>query len=428
MKKKEEKIKDILKEVLEEITPSKQELDEIKFELSNFLKKLTSSIKNSKINAEIFVGGSFAKNTFIRKGHYDIDIFLRFDKKYKEEEISNLTEKSLKIFKNVLKIHGSRDYFKIKIKPSLFFEIIPVIKINHHKDSKNTTDLSYLHVKYTSKKIISKKILDEIKISKAFCYANNCYGAESYIRGFSGYALELLVYYYGSFINFAKAISEAKKEKIIVDIEKDYKNKRDILMNLNSSKLQSPIILIDPVHKQRNALAALSEEKFEVFRREAAKFLKNPSKKSFEIKKEDIQQSEINAKKKKHDFVLVTIKTDRQEGDIAGSKLLKFHNHLTSEIKRFFDIKDLWFEYDGEKTARCFFAVTRKKEVIHNGPDIRDKENLKSFKREHKKTFIKNNKIYAKEKINFNIKQFIRLWSEKNSKKLNEMSIKSLDF
>jgi len=51
-----------------------------------------------------------------------------------------------------------------------------------------------------------KKILDEIRIAKAFCYANNCYGAESYISGFSGYALELLVYHYKSFLKFIKSM------------------------------------------------------------------------------------------------------------------------------------------------------------------------------------------------------------------------------
>ena len=61
-----------------------------------------------------------------------------------------------------------------------------------------------------NKKVRSKKILDEIKIAKAFCHANNCYGAESYINGFSGYGLELLVYYYGGFLRFIKAVSKMK--------------------------------------------------------------------------------------------------------------------------------------------------------------------------------------------------------------------------
>ena len=39
-------------------------------------------------------------------------------------------------------------------------------------------------------------------------------------------------------------------------------------MNLNASKLNSPIILIDPTYKQRNTLAALSNETFENFKKD----------------------------------------------------------------------------------------------------------------------------------------------------------------
>ena len=66
------------------------------------------------------------------------------------------------------------------------------------------------------KKKIKGKILDEIRLAKAFCHANGCYGAESYIKGFSGYALELLVYHYGSFQKFVKAITKLIKTKIHV--------------------------------------------------------------------------------------------------------------------------------------------------------------------------------------------------------------------
>jgi len=105
-------INSILKEVLEKVEPTKEELKDIENLLENFKKKIQKNIKKQRINAEIFIGGSFAKSTVIRKDNYDIDIFIRFDKKYKN--ISDLTKKILKNVKNVSLIHGSRDYFKIK--------------------------------------------------------------------------------------------------------------------------------------------------------------------------------------------------------------------------------------------------------------------------------------------------------------------------
>jgi tRNA nucleotidyltransferase (CCA-adding enzyme) len=200
--------------------------------------------------------------------------------------------------------------------------------------------LSYAHVKYIKSKIKSKKAINEIKLAKAFCYAKKCYGAESYINGFSGYSLELLIYKYKSFLNFVKAIARIGKEKEIIDIEKKYKNKREILLNLNSSKIKSPIVLIDPTYPRRNALAALSEETFTKFREECRKFIKNPSINDFEIKKIDVEKLKNYALKRKNDFIFIEISTAKQEGDIAGSKLIKFYRHLIKEVEKYFNIKN----------------------------------------------------------------------------------------
>jgi len=438
------KIGDILKEVLKDVKPEDKEIKEIENYVKEFLKKFNSQAKKLKINAEGFVGGSFAKGTVIKKDHYDIDIFVRFDKKYRDDEISNLTEKILKTFrKDFDRIHGSRDYFKVEgtkvpfTKSSFklggksdnpinfYIEIIPVIKIKNPKEARNITDLSYSHVRYLNKKT-NKKLLDEIRLVKAFCYANKCYGAESYINGFSGYSLELLTHYYGGFMNLLKAIAKTK-DKIFIDIEKNYRNKNVISMDLNSSKLQSPIVLIDPTFKQRNAAAALSQEAFDKLKKASKKFIKNPSRKAFVKEEFDIEKIKSNAKKNKLDFVLLKIETDRQEGDIAGSKLLKFYRHLKEEVKNYFVIKTNVFEYDNKKQGEGIFVGKNKKELIIEGPPLIKKENVEGFKKAHKNVFVKKDKLYAKEKINFNLKEFFVKWKKKNIGKMKAMSIVSFE-
>ncbi|MDO8622823.1 MAG: nucleotidyltransferase domain-containing protein, partial [archaeon] len=457
----------VLKEVIKKITPSNNELKDIKKILDEFLVEFKKNSKKLKIDAEVFVGGSFAKGTVIKKDHYDLDIFIRFNKKYKDSELSDLTEKILKKFtenflfsvsqtskkqevrdiKNFHRIHGSRDYFNIQARNDLYLEIIPVINVNKPKESNNITDLSYSHVKYVRKKL-KKNMLDDVRLTKAFCYANNCYGAESYIRGLSGYVIELLICYYKSFPRFLaeitkenkKQIKEHKnlwskeyenhwkdiKNKIVIDIEKQYKNRELVLMDLNSSKLESPIIVIDPTFKERNAAAALSYETFEKFKKACREFMKNPSEKFFEAKKIDFEKARIEAGKKKQEFIILEIETDRQEGDIAGSKLLKFFNHLKKETGKSFEIKNSGFEYNNEKKAKCFISAARKKEIIFNGPYLKQKENVIKFKKEHKTTFVKKDRIFAREKIIYSIKGFILQWKNKNSVRINEMSVINL--
>jgi tRNA nucleotidyltransferase (CCA-adding enzyme) len=283
-------------------------------------------------------------------------------------------------------------------------------------------------VNYINKKVKSSKILNEIKIAKAFCYANHCYGAESYINGFSGYSLELLVYYYKGFMNFIRAMAKIEKgEKCIIDIEKKFKNKKDVLIDLNSSKLNSPIILIDPTYKQRNALAALSQEVFEKFKKVCKEFIKNPSIKLFEIKKVDVEKIKKDSLKKGKEFALIEAKTNKQEGDIAGSKLLKFYNYLEKEINRLFIVKNKGFNYNNKQSARYFFVAEKKKEILCSGPFAKDEKNVQNFKKEHKNIFKKGDRLYAKEKVNLSLKEFLNKWKVKNAHIINEMYMESLN-
>ncbi len=423
----DKEVNSVFKEVLGRTKPSKDEIDDVRAKLREFLAELKKAAKKKRIGAGVFVGGSYAKDTMIKKDHYDIDIFVRFHKKHAGKDLSDMTERLIKGVKNVQRIHGSRDYFRVKASSSLFMEVIPVMKISNPKEAENITDLSYFHVKYANRKIKNKKLLDEIRIAKAFCYANNCYGAESYISGFSGYGLELLVYHYKSFLNLINNITKIKADdKIIIDTEKYYKNKNQVLLDMNAAKLQSPIILVDPTYRQRNVLSALSYETFEVFRQAAKDFLKNPSVKSFEMKKINFEESKNSAKKKGNEFIMLKAVTDKQEGDIAGSKLLKFYRHLNEEIGKYFEIKDKGFEYSGKKTALYFFSVKSKKEAIKEGPKTKDAKNVNSFKKMHRKTFNKNGRVYAREKLGFSIKDFLDKWEQKNKKIVSDMSIKEL--
>src|SRR3989344_3741419 len=291
----------VLEEALANIKKSGEDLREIDSEQKKFTDKLKKNLKKLKVSAEVFVGGSFAKKTIMSKKSYDVDIFIRFMKG--TGDISRITGKALKGFKGIETLHGSRDYFRIRIKNNLFFEIIPVVKVKSPKEAENITDLSYFHVRYIKNKIKSRKIIDEILLAKKFCYANNCYGAESYISGFSGYALELLIYNYKSFLNFIKSLSKGT-DKIIIDIEKFYRNRQELMMNLNSSKLKSPVILIDPTYKQRNALASLSDDTFRKFREACREFLRNPKSEAFEIKKLEPEKAKNEAKKKGYGFAI----------------------------------------------------------------------------------------------------------------------------
>ena len=417
-------INKVLKQL--DLLPEKEELETLKRKTKAIVEDIKAGLKKGRIKADVFVGGSFAKGTLIRGELYDIDIFVRFDKKYKNENMSDILEKVVRNLKmpKTERVHGSRDYFRIWLFNNLIFEIIPVLKIRKPSEAENVTDLSYFHVGYVKRKV-NKKIAGEIAFAKQFCKAQKIYGAESYVNGFSGYGVECLIIYYKTFEKMLRALSKTE-EKLVIDPEKKYKNRHEIMLGINESRLGSPIVLVDPTWKERNVLAALNASTFEKFQEATSKFLKNPGKEFFEIKEFDREEFKKKAKKEE-EFVEVEISTDRQEGDIAGTKLKKFANFMERELEKYFGIKSKEFDYRGEKTARFYLIVKSKGEIIKNGPPKKDRKNADAFRKVNNKVYEKGGMLFSKVKIDFTAKKFIQDFSKKYDKTIKGMGISGLE-
>ncbi len=387
---------EILKEVLKEIKPTQKEREELKKKITNFLNKLNKSLKDAKA----ILGGSGAKDTWL-KGVKDADIFVLFNyKKYKDksDKLSDILEPILKKHFKITRLHGSRDYFQIKEK-NFTFEVVPILNIKKPAQAMNITDISPLHALFVKK---YSKLCDEIRLLKKFCKAQNCYGAESYISGFSGYACEVLIIYYGSFINLVKKAVKWKP-KVVIDLKRYYKGKNP-LNELNPSKLQSPLVIIDPVQKTRNITAALSLEKFNIFKKTCQRFLKRPSKEFFEEKKFSIEDLRKKAKNRK--LILLDIIALSGKEDIVGSKLLKALKWIVKKLKQNdFKVVNYGWEWDKKKKA-LFWIITNKRELpkykeIIGPPLTAPKHFIANFKKKYKKTFTRNGRLWAKTKRTF---------------------------
>lgn len=387
----------LLKEVLKEIKPSKEEEKEVNERISSFLVKVNKGLKDAKA----ILGGSGAKGTWLSKA-YDADIFVQFDyRKYKgrSAELSDILERHLKKrFTRIKRLHGSRDYFQIK-KNRFTFEIVPILKITKAKQAMNITDVSPLHAKWVKR---YRKLADDIRLTKQFCKAQGVYGAESYIMGFSGYQCEILTIYYGGFMKLIRA--GAKWEpKTIIDVEKYYRNRNEVLFKLNKSKLVSPLVTIDPVQADRNAAAAMSEEKYLQFVDACKEFLRAPSKEFFEVR--EISVEELRKRAGKDKLILLDVKAMAGKEDVVGSKLLKGVEFIRDGLKqRDFKVYGHGWKWDKGKKALFWFIVDKKdlpEYVERKGPPIRNKYHVEKFKKKHKKTFVRGRFIWAKDKRKF---------------------------
>lgn len=403
------------------------ELREMRKQIDDFIDQLRESVKRNRIDAEICLGGSFAKGTVATSARYDADIFVRFDWKY--EDLSAYLEKILRNFvRDVNRVHGSRDYFRVRHSEKLIFEVIPVLRIKKVREARNVTDLSYFHINFV-KRNLKGNMKRELAIAKKFCQAQGFYGAESYIQGFSGYGLECLIIHYKTFEAMLKDLIKIKEERKIIDIKKFYKQKQEVFFSLNESKMHSPIVLIDPTWKERNVLASLSWETFRKFQEKAREFMAKPKKKYFEFSKSRGEEISKIAKKKRMDFLQIVLETDRQEGDIAGTKMKKFSEYLSRTLKVYFELADREFYYSRGQKADFFVALKAKKETVRLGPPLDRKKDVARFEKLNKgKTFRKNGQVYRRDKIDFDARTFLNKWikSKEGRKKMSEMGIVSL--
>ncbi len=386
---------EVYAKVLQEVKPSKKEEREVLKAASSFMAVLKPRFKE----ADVFLGGSIAKGTWL-KGNYDTDIFVRFDyKKFQNStQLSDRVERELKKLKlDYERIHGSRDYFSVK-KEKFNFEVVPILKINTSEKARNITDISPLHVLWVKKKI-SQKMADEVRILKTFCHAQDIYGAESYIRGFSGYACEVLIAYASSFEDLLKNASHWSSKEVI-DIERYYKN-RNPLKELNQAKTESPLILIDPVQDTRNIAAALSDEKYHKFKEAAKRFLNRPNISYF--RKEKITREFLQKNEKSRKLIMVKVIPVDGRKDVVAAKMRKAFEYAEKNLRKDFRVYQSGWSFE---EGILWFYVDKKPISEHvelAGPPLSHSKDVARFRQVHKNTFVKAKRLVAKEKRKYGL-------------------------
>ncbi len=354
-----------------EYIPSLEEKKKLKKEVSGFLKKF-KGLKDVKFT----LGGSYAKDTWL-PGNKDVDVFAKFNySKFKDKDISlKLYSILKKKFKNILVVHGSRDYFHIMVNDTLF-EVVPVLDIKKVDKAENIMDVSPFHVNYVKK--IKRK--DDIRKLKLLLKAQHLYGAESYLQGFSGYVCELLISYYGSFSKLVSKVS-SWKDSLVIDVGRHYGSKSIALRSLNKSKL-GPLVLIDPVDSSRNAAASVSVSKFNSFVKVCSEF----SLDSFVLK-------EVDVSKLGKSYIVLSVEPLEGKRDISLAKMRALFDRILREFNYSgFKVKD--YGWDG---SHYWFKVRKlSSSYRHYGPSVKMLDHVKAFRAKYgRKVKVSRGRCYV---------------------------------
>lgn len=369
----------MLKEVVRGITPTARPP-----EVERLVAAINRDLKKRGTKAEAHIGGSFAKDTWL-VGDHDVDIFVAFDLRHKDDNLSDLLEKALRPLLP-RRVHGSRDYFQID--DHFTYEIIPVLAIKKASDAQNITDFSLKHVAWVNAR--SRKLKDDIRLAKKFCKAQRVYGAESYIRGFSGHVVDLLVIHHGGFLPLLRA-ARRWTPKTVIDPVNAHNGKA--LLALNRSKTEGPLVLVDPVQPDRNAAASLTLENYNRFITAAGRFLDAPDARHFERAPLD-----FTALAKKGALVKVRATPTEGSDDIAGTRLLKLFEHARSALTAAdFTVMNAAWEWTAKDALLWYVTKERLLPATRrvDGPPVALAKHAAAFRKKHRKTTVFKGRLVA---------------------------------
>ena len=351
--------------------PSSSEMLKLRKIADEFMSILMENASDKDINVNFKFSGSYAKGTWI-KGESDIDILGIFEKESEIEKLENLVPD------NFVETFGTRKYFRGYFK-NMEIEVVPVVKFSDISKVKNSIDLSVLHADYINSKLSPAQKMDVI-ILKALCKANNCYGSETYMRGFSGYVLEVLIDKFGSLKTLAENV-EKWDDKVFLDNVKTKEN--------------YSIFLSDPTNPSRNICASVSSENLSKFVFSLKLLKAYPNINLFlESNVRDI----INKQSRLRGAKLFTFTTKIKEPkDIFLSKYVKNVGKLIDELKRN-DISIYSADFDYSRNeAKLFIQIANfprtATRIVYGPSAFSSSEILENFLKSHKNVFVSGNRL-----------------------------------
>jgi tRNA nucleotidyltransferase (CCA-adding enzyme) len=403
-----------LKSVLDNIKPSKREEEKMR----SFTDRLISTAsKLSKVKP--LLCGSIEKGTWLSEKS-EVDLFLLFkpslSKKQLEKKGLELAKKIIRVMKGKYVIaYAEHPYLRGTI-GKYQVDIVPCYEIANPEKIKSAVDRTPYHVKFVKANL---KNPDEVRLLKQFCKANKCYGADLKTQGFSGYMCELLIIEYGSFLNLVKNASK-------------WRAGHEINFSGDAKKFKNPLIVIDPVDRNRNVGAALSAESFYRFVKACKDFIENPSKDFFfkkEVKPYTVKELSKEFKRRGTRWYLISFEKPEVLDDI-----------LYPQLRRGIRAIDKMLEQNGFKVLRSDFYCNKEcvlafemetwqvPKIMKNiGPDIYSKhaeQFLKHYK--ESKVFIEGENWVVETEREFTIVlHFLKDLLKKSEKELLEKGIPS---
>jgi len=343
----------VLKKAKEIAIPNYRQRKKVDKIASQVFSLVNNEAEKQKSIVSVHFGGSYAKETWTPE-KIDIDIFVKFKTTTTEKNFEKIGRKigfdSLKKFKPYVR-YSEHPFVEANI-DGVGVNVVPCYDVKKGT-WKSAADRSTFHTEFMSEKL-SGQMKDDIRILKCFLNINKMYGAEIARQGFSGYVCEVLVYYLGSFENVLKKMTKLQKNEMIGE---------------SPRKFESPMVIIDPIDRNRNLGAAISMDNVTNFILVARNFLKKNSISYFKEK----NKVSIPKEFAKNILVIQFIYKKRSD-DIIYGQIKRATNSIESQMNKegFNVLRNDSLAYDENVAGLIFLleSITISKNEIRTGPEV----------------------------------------------------------
>ncbi len=394
----EHEVDSLLTKVIARIKPTESERKEEEKTSEEILKRLRRTVPPF---IEVMLAGSMAKDTNLR-GDRDFDVFLLFPLSH---SLKDLEVMGLEWAKKAVEPHkwhigyAEHPYLGVNYNGSKL-DIVPSFKISHIDERASSVDRSPLHVQYINSRLTPSQ-KDQVRLLKKFLKNLGIYGAELKTEGFSGYLCELLICYYGSFKQFLKS-AEQWRGQVVLDIERHY-GEHEL-----AGRFLTPLVVVDPVDRDRNVSAVVSQTSVNRLVYAVREFLKKPSEKFFFSERKPLPPQKARAliKARGSEIICLLFPAPQVVPDILWPQLKRAEKNIAKqlELEEFALLGHAHWSDEAKHCALLFEFTVSSLPFVRKapGPPIFQAVDCDNFVEKHSKApygiWIEGERIVALEK------------------------------
>ncbi|MFN7105765.1 MAG: nucleotidyltransferase domain-containing protein, partial [Pyrobaculum sp.] len=208
-------IEEILERAYVLATPAAEEENKLNSVASSVKELLKQWISSQRVPAEVEVLGSAARSTWL-PSQRDVDVFIILkNRDIKPEEVVQGAARYLSEVDIPWATRYAQHPYLTLFLEGYEVDVVPCYEIRPGERPVTAADRSPLHHKFLAGRLTESQKRD-VRLLKLFLTAIGVYGAEIKVEGFSGYLTELLVVYYGSFLDVLKAVERWRPYKTYI--------------------------------------------------------------------------------------------------------------------------------------------------------------------------------------------------------------------